>query len=422
MRRQCKKTGTILADCSAGNIPGNAQVLMTAVSSLALTIPKAGIPVVAPGVTPSVIDFLALLAPVSPSPDDTRQEDAAPGKDLPDADSDDPAAAFAWIAPALPLLPDTPPAPAETMPVAVSMPGTRTPPSAITAGAPALPAEPTTVSAETGARTTPPVAIQDAPRPDAPVERPAPVAAPTQRAASDSPAAPVVATHDPSQPVRATISIDRPPREQAASPAAPVTRTPAPHTPTEPQVARIAPAAQVFAAAIRRVVVEDRPATPQPMLAAPPVGTDHALHAVAAAASPQQPALDLKQDDWPHRMIQRIEALRDTANANDASIRLIPDALGKIDVSLKREGDSVSVHLDAHQPETRQILADAQPRLAELAETRGIRLSATTGGATDTAGHMPQHQHRAHQPAAPRAPTAAADDTETLAADDGRLA
>ncbi len=204
-----------------------------------------------------------------------------------------------------------------------------------------------------------------------------------------------------------------------ASPAA----VPAPRVAEETQVARIAPAAQVFAAAIQRAGTgEDRPsaAAPQSLPAVLPVGTDPTIHAVVAVADPHQSTLDMKQDDWPQRMIQRIDTLRDAANANDATIRLIPDALGKIDVSLRREGESVSVRLDAHQPETRQILADAQPRLVELAEARGLKLSAVTGGASDMTGHLPsqqqQQQRAALIPAAP-APVTAQED-ETFAADD----
>ncbi|UVO52512.1 flagellar hook-length control protein FliK [Sphingomonas sp. SUN019] len=108
-------------------------------------------------------------------------------------------------------------------------------------------------------------------------------------------------------------------------------------------------------------------------------------------------------------MIERIDALRDAANANDTSIRLIPDALGKIDVSLKRDGDTVAVHFTAQHAETRQLLADAAPKLAELAEARGLKLA--QGGA-DTASQQQQRQ----QPAAPAAAAqrrARTDDTES---------
>ena len=83
----------------------------------------------------------------------------------------------------------------------------------------------------------------------------------------------------------------------------------------------------------------------------------------------------MRQDRWPHAMIERIEMLRDAADAVDTRIRLVPDALGAIDVSVKTEGDTVRVHFNAEQAATRTLLADAQPRLAELAEARGLKLS-----------------------------------------------
>lgn len=444
---------------------------MTAVSTLALTTPKSGIPVAAPGAPPSASAFPALLAPVAGAVDDAadpRQKDAAPGKDLPDGDSEDHAEDLAWIAPALvPILvaPTAPPTPAKadaaTLPVTApaSRPQMQLP--VIAGQEPAVPAQATDSSVVTA---TQPEVTADRPTPvgtpqpelappsggtvanAASTQPPIPALDPAQTAQSspvtvpatpDSPPAPAdaaqaslvaqamkVASAMPDKVAAMQASPTAKPESQPGASAVPLAI--AAPAPAEPQAARIAPAAQVFAAAIQRAAVEDRPATGQPMLAAPPAGTDNTLHAVAATADSRHAALDMKQDNWPQQMIQRIDALRDAANANDASIRLIPDALGKIDVTLKREGDGVSVRLDAHQPVTRQILADAQPRLTELAEARGIKLSATTGGSADTAGQtlsQQQQQQRAHQsaatPAAPPRATAEADDT---VAADGRIA
>ena len=78
-------------------------------------------------------------------------------------------------------------------------------------------------------------------------------------------------------------------------------------------------------------------------------------------------------------MIDRIETLRDNANANDTSIRLKPEALGRVDISLKTHADgAVSVRFTAEQPATRTMIADAQPQLQAAAEAKGIRLSGTS--------------------------------------------
>jgi Meckel syndrome type 1 protein len=98
----------------------------------------------------------------------------------------------------------------------------------------------------------------------------------------------------------------------------------------------------------------------------------------------QSPAtgIDLTHAAGLHRMIDHIEALRDAAPVDLAAastrIRLVPDALGPVDVAVRREGDSVQVHFTATEAATRQLIADAQPRLAELAEARGVRIERAT--------------------------------------------
>ena len=155
-------------------------------------------------------------------------------------------------------------------------------------------------------------------------------------------------------------------------------------------------AARTFADARHRAVAEE----PAPSLAPAAITT---LAVAAPADAAQQAPLDLTQHRWPEAMIQHIERLRDMADANDMSIRLAPDALGTIDVQLKRDGDAVQVQLTAEHAHTRQLLADAQPKLAELAAERGVRLQhAGTGsnGSGDTA-------RQPHAPILPAAPPSA---------------
>lgn len=160
---------------------------------------------------------------------------------------------------------------------------------------------------------------------------------------------------------------------------------------------QVAPAAQVFAAAIHRAARDDRPASPADVLIAGVVPTtDVAPHAVGAIEGMRHAALDMAHEAWPTKMIERIEMLRDAMNAVDTSIRLVPDKLGTIDVTLRRDGDAVAVHFNAQQAETRQLLADAQPKLAELAEAKGLKLSAQAGqvghGGQGDGGQQQQHQ------------------------------
>ncbi len=122
------------------------------------------------------------------------------------------------------------------------------------------------------------------------------------------------------------------------------------------------------------------------------------MDAIARAAD-ATPTVDTRHGKWVEDIISHIEVLRDGADAQDTRIRLLPDALGKIDVSLHRDGDAVNVRFTADRQETRQLLADAQPRLNEIAASRGIRI----GQSTIDSG---QGNARQHQPENPHQPTA----------------
>ena len=132
-----------------------------------------------------------------------------------------------------------------------------------------------------------------------------------------------------------------------------------------------------------------------------------------AAAAPVSAPLDLRQDRWPSAMVERIERLRDAVDAVDTRIRLIPDALGSIDVAVKRDGDVVHVHFTAEQAATRALIQDAAPRLAEAAEARGLKLGQTAvgGDGAQPNGRQPQPQQpSAPAPARPRSAAAASDE------------
>ncbi len=184
------------------------------------------------------------------------------------------------------------------------------------------------------------------------------------------------------------------------------------------QPGTIASAAQVFGAAIQAAARRrDEPDEPG---GAPALGAFAPVMTATSGVS-AQPPLDMRQERWPSAMIERIDILRDAANATDTRIRLIPDALGTIDVSVRKDGDTLHVHFAAEQAATRTLLQEAQPRLAELADARGIKLTQSN---VDTGAGQQQQQRAAtpHQPSAParaRAGTATAPDTDST---DTRLA
>lgn len=158
------------------------------------------------------------------------------------------------------------------------------------------------------------------------------------------------------------------------------------------------PAGRVFAAAIatawrdrtQRAGAPDGSADPVTLgVGTPNLVSGHAI--IHASASADQSGLDLTQDTGLQRMITHIETLRDDADARDTRIRLVPDALGGVDVAVRQVGDRVHVHFTAEQEATRALLADAQPRLTELAAARGLRIGDTSVSATRAAAMAPPH-------------------------------
>lgn len=195
---------------------------------------------------------------------------------------------------------------------------------------------------------------------------------------------------------------------------APATRFPRPKTaaPLVPPAPTNGPAAQVFAAAIRRGVREAGPSV------APELQALAATNRQPAPITPPTPApLDLRQDHWPSAMVERIERLWDAADSADTRIRLVPDALGSIEVSVKREGEAVHVQFAADQAATRALIHDAAPRLAEAADARGLKLGQVNvgGGGADANGRQQQASspNTPLTPVPPRQDAPSADELDT---------
>lgn len=175
----------------------------------------------------------------------------------------------------------------------------------------------------------------------------------------------------------------------------------------QPAAGTTAPASLVFGAAILAANGSDErlrtePAEPTLTATAAPAAVGSAAPVVDAA----QPTLDMRRGDWPNTMIDHIEALRDAANANDTRIRLIPDALGVIDVAVKTVGDAIHVRFAAEDATTRARLEEARPALALIAEERGLRIgqavveaaSANAAGNGQPQGSQGQANQQSGQP------------------------
>lgn len=143
---------------------------------------------------------------------------------------------------------------------------------------------------------------------------------------------------------------------------------------------------------------------------------------VAPTADAQQPALDMRRHEWMASMVDRIEAMRDAGGARETQIRLTPGSLGAVDVSIRHEGDRVHVHFTAETPAAQALLNDAQPRLAEMAEARGLRLGQSTVGLGVDAGTAGQGGPRQEAPTATQAQAPASATTAEADPTDDRIA
>ncbi|MBO9622034.1 MAG: flagellar hook-length control protein FliK [Sphingomonas sp.] len=251
---------------------------------------------------------------------------------------------------------------------------------------------------------------------DAPVV-PATPAAPAPAAPAPAPgSAPMVAALQ-QQPASAPQPIPArepgAPADQARSVVALAPAAPAPaRAETQPTAAVIAAAFSTpeVPAPLRRTAEE-----PSITLAPQPLDAGLQPHQqVRALAQADGAPIDMRRQEWTGQMIERIEAMRDASPVRDTRIRLAPDALGNVDVAIRHEGDRVHVHFTAETPAARQMLTEAQPRLTELAEARGLKLGQTSveGGAAGQGGQ--RHDATPRTPSAPAsARTAAADGSET---------
>lgn len=214
---------------------------------------------------------------------------------------------------------------------------------------------------------------------------------------------------------------------------APTATPPAPHAAparAEPRVRTAAP----------RSIALTSPAIPAPPTAAPAAATDRLLRArpntafaaepasapiftdlaqpesLRHTASPTAPTpIDTARTEWRATMIERIETVvAEAGGARETRIALSPDKLGEVALRLVETDRGIEVALDAALPEARALLAEAAPRLAEMAEARGLRLSMQPGGGEQPGGDRPPAPHRP-QPEAPitnrRAASTAADTT-----------
>lgn len=410
---------------------------LSASTTVALPAKAAASSLLAPGTVadgaagvPSLAAFVDLMigkttiAPKDGQTGGERQDDAATGNSLPQKDDDKSDPALAWLLSVAPIaLPAASAKPIATG--AVTAPLTPIPQPAL----PSLPVASDAPQAKSGAEPTPQQILSETQ--SQPATTPIPVASQSDTAAPITVDPALTAAADAQSKTLAAkqqaLAADRSLGSQAAAQPIRITMPQAAPVTLASLASANAPMPALFALAMapERKPGEGEGNQPGGLTAAATLLTPaDAMQLVAKPGQAERQALDMGRQDWPQKMIDRIEALRDDANANDTSIRLKPDALGRIDVSLRTHADgAVTVRFAAEQPTTRALLADAAPQLNAAAEARGIRLTGTSvdlSGSGMAGGDRPRPQAEVRQDSKNRLATGADDDIRAV--DDGRVA
>jgi flagellar hook-length control protein FliK len=153
-----------------------------------------------------------------------------------------------------------------------------------------------------------------------------------------------------------------------------------------------------------------------------PVVASQPAPAPPVTFQPAQPAaqVDTARAEWMQAMIDRIGDAVQEGGKREALIRLLPDALGAVEVRIVERDDRLQVTLNADTAQARQLLSEHAPRLAEMAEARGLRFAQTDigGGHAQQQDRRPAPEHPT-TPLRPRSaqaePDASTDDGERIA-------
>lgn len=97
--------------------------------------------------------------------------------------------------------------------------------------------------------------------------------------------------------------------------------------------------------------------------------------AVTGVAAADLPVIQASDPEWIEKFVDQIDMMRGADGARETRIRLSPDALGTLDVKIEQRDGQTHVQINADQAGARALLADAAPRLTDLAQARGLRLN-----------------------------------------------
>lgn len=201
-------------------------------------------------------------------------------------------------------------------------------------------------------------------------------------------------------------TVDRP-LEPAPADADGAPTQPMPAPPLRPDFVLPPELARQVAQIIRPVVTTDEPVVDVPAFdfapLSPVAASQPAPITVQAAPPVQLGTVDTARAEWMQAMIDRIGDIAQEDGKREAQIRLRPDALGAIEVKIVERDNRYQVTLNADTAQTRQLLSEHAPRLAELAEARGLRFAQTDIGG----GAQQQERRPAPEPQSPLRPRSA---------------
>jgi flagellar hook-length control protein FliK len=154
-----------------------------------------------------------------------------------------------------------------------------------------------------------------------------------------------------------------------------------------------------------------------------PVAAPQLAPAPLVTFQPAQPAaqVDTARAEWMQAMIDRIGDVVQEGSKREALIRLLPDALGAVEVKIIERDDRLQVTLNADTAQARQLLSEHAPRLAELAEARGLRFAQTDIGGGNAQQQQDRRQALEH-PATPLRPRSAQAEPDASTDDGERIA
>ncbi len=194
--------------------------------------------------------------------------------------------------------------------------------------------------------------------------------------------APRTATADTAKPEHATARSE----SHAQTPTQTPTQAPSPASSAIP-----APAAQLPAP-------QGAPDQPQPVLVSPmpqsaPAKAADKAEGTRTTELAVERKLDLARDGaWLDRLARDIA--RATSDDAPLRFRLHPQTLGHLQVELQQGDHGTAVRLTVETEAARQILADAQPRLAAEARAQGVRIAETHVDLSGSGRQAPGDQRR----------------------------